>query len=453
MTTRNILSTRAATRRKILKFGAAASALPWVHIRTVGAAGKLNVFFWDHWVPAGNAVLREQVERWSAKNMVETNIDFITSIGQKHLLTINAEAQARRGHDLFTIPNWNVRDHAEKLEPVSDVVSRLEAKFGSANRVSNYLGKVKGQWVGVPSSWGTQNKGPAGRISWLKEYAGIDVVKMYPAVEGADTPEAKAWTMDAFLKAAEACFKAGKPFAIGTGTTADSVDTAGGIFAAFGAALVDADGKLAIKSDAVQQALEYFQQLVKWLPPEAPSYDDASNNRALIAGNATLIWNPPSAWAVALRDAPAVAADTWHFPAPAGPKGRFMPHSMNFYGIWQFAQNKSGAKELAEFLMQIENVDARSTAVQGYDLPPFEKMATSKVWDEVGPPKGTVYNYPVRPWHHQVEHLSMMPSPPEVAVQMYNRGTLPTMITKLKAGQTIPQVIAWATEEVEGFLG
>ncbi|MGE0419825.1 MAG: ABC transporter substrate-binding protein [Acetobacteraceae bacterium] len=452
-TTRNILSQRAATRRKILKFGAAASVLPWVHIRTAGAAGKLNVFFWDHWVPAGNVVMREQVERWSKKNMVETNIDFITSIGQKTLLTINAEAQAGRGHDLFTIANWNVRDHASKMVPVTDVVKRLESQYGPANRVSNYLGKVKDEWVAVPSSWGTQNKGPAARISMLKEYAGIDVVKMYPGSGTTETPEAKAWTMDAMLKAAEACAKAGKPFAIGTGTTADSVDTAGGIFAAFGATLVDEKGKIATKSDAVMQALEYMKKLAQWLPPEAPSFDDASNNRALISGNTALIWNPPSAWAVAVRDAPAVAADTWHFPAPMGPAGRFMPHSMNFFGIWEFAQNKSGAKELAEFLMQIENVDARSTAVKGYDLPPFQKMATSKVWDDVSPPKGTVYNYPVRPWHHQTEHLAMMPAPPEIAVQMYNRGTLSTMVTKLKAGQTIPQVIAWANEEIEGFLG
>jgi len=356
------------------------------------------------------------------------NIDFITSMGQKTLLTIKAEAQARRGHDLITISHWNVRDHADKLEPVSDVVGRLEAQYGPANRVSNYLGKHKGKWAAIPSSWGTQNKGPAARISMLKEMAGIDLPKMYPAANVPETAEAKGWTMEAMLKAAEACFKAGKPFAIGVGTTPDSVDTAGSIFAAFGAELVDANGKMALKSDAVRQTLEYAQQLVKWLPGEAPSYDDASNNRALISGNTPLIWNPPSAWAVAVRDAPAVAADTWHFPAPLGPKGRFMPHSMNFWGIWEFAQ------------------------VLGYDLPPFQKMAESKVWDEVGPPKGTVFNYPNRPWHNQVEHLAQMPAPAEIAVQVYNRGTVPTMIAKLKSGESIEQVIAWGNRELEGFL-
>jgi ABC-type glycerol-3-phosphate transport system substrate-binding protein len=450
--TRNILSRRDATRRKVLKYGAAASVLPWVHIRSAGAAGKLNVFFWDHWVPAGNVVKKQQVAAWAEKNKVEVNVDLITSIGQKTLLTINAEAQARRGHDMFTIANWNVRDHADKLEPVNDVVERLEAKYGKADRVSRYLGYHKGKWFGIPSSWGTQNKGPAARISVMKELAGIDVTKMYPAADVPETPEAQAWTMDAMLKAAEACFKGGMAFAIGLGTTADNVDTAGAVLASFGAELVDTEGKMQLKSDAVRQALEYAQQLVKWLPPEAPSFDDASNNKALIAGKSALIWNPPSAWAVAVRDAPAIAADTWHFPSPRGPKGRFMPHSTQFYGIWEFAQNKSAAKELAEYLMQQDNVDARSTAVLGYDLPPYEKMAEADVWDKIGPPEGTVYNYPVRKNHNMVEHLALMPAPPEIAVQMYNRGTPATMFAKLKAGQSIKQVLDWAEEEIEGFL-
>mgnify|MGYP003347424255 CR=1 FL=1 len=49
----------------------------------------------------------------------------------------------------------------------------------------------------------------------LKQYAGIDIQAMYPA--GA-APKADAWTLDAFLKAAEACHKGGKPFGIGLGT-------------------------------------------------------------------------------------------------------------------------------------------------------------------------------------------------------------------------------------------
>ena len=450
--TKNILSNRLATRRKVLKFGAVASALPWVHIRTAGAAGQVTMFLWDHWVPSGNIELKKQIAAFADKNKVEVKADFITSQGGQLLLTQNAEAQAKVGHDAIHIGNWNVQDHAHLLEPMDDVVGRLSAKYGTPDDVSTYLGKFKNAWVAVPTSWGSQNKGPSARISIMKEAAGIDVVKMYPASNVPETPEAKAWTYDAFLKAAEACLKAGKPFGIGIGTTSDSVDTAGTIFAAFGAELVDAKGQIQIKSDAVKQALEYAQQLVKFLPADAQSWDDASNNRALISGQSAMIWNPPSAWAVALRDAPAVAADTWHFPAPAGPKGRFIPSNKNFWAIWQFAKNKTAAKELIEYLMQIENVDARSAAVRGFDLPPFQKMAESSVWDTIGPPVGSVYNYPVRQQHNARVLMAHMPAPPEIAVQIYNRGTLPTMLAKLKSGQTIAQVIAWGNAELEGFV-
>lgn len=448
--TRNILSKSAATRRKVLKYGAAASALPWVHIRTAGAAGTLSIFFWDHWVPAGNVEMRKQVAAFADKTKTEVKADFITSQGNQTLLTINAQAQAGRGHDIITIANWNVKDHADKLEDVDAVVTKMEAAHGQANAVASYLGKDKGKWVAVPSSWGTQNKGPVARISMWKEFAGIDVTKMYPGVGG--TIDDANWTMDTMLKAAEALHKAGKPFGLGCGTTADNVDTWGSIFASFGAELIDASGKIQIRSAAVRQALEYSQKLVKFLPADAQSWDDSSNNRALISGAASFIYNPPSAWAVAVRDAPAVAQDTWHFPVPAGPKGRFVPHSMNFWAIWKFAQNKPAAKELIEYLMLPENVDARSASVLGYDLPPFQKMSESKVWDKIGPPEGSVYHYPVRAQHKAVSHLAHMPAPPEIAVQVYNRGTLPTMIAKLKAGETIDQVINWGNRELEGFL-
>lgn len=89
------------TRRNALRLGAAASALPLVHIRTAGAAGKLNVALWDHWVPAGNEAMRKLVAAWADKNKVEVNLDFLTAIGNKINITMAAEVQATIGHDIY----------------------------------------------------------------------------------------------------------------------------------------------------------------------------------------------------------------------------------------------------------------------------------------------------------------------------------------------------------------
>jgi hypothetical protein len=37
-------------------------------------------------------------------------------------------------------------------------------------------------------------------------------------------------------------------------------------------------------------------------------------------------------------------------------------------------------------------------------------------------------------------------------VQVYNRGTVPTMLAKLQSGQTVKQVQDWAEDELAGFV-
>ena len=442
---------RHVTRRRALKLAATASALPLVHIRTAGAAGKLNVGFWDHWVPGANDVLQKQVNVWAEKNKVDVTVDFITSSGNKILITGAAEHQANSGHDFIQMYNWDVGNFADKLEPVDDVVKDLSSKYGAYSTISEYLGKSEGHWNAVPSSTGTLNLTTAGRISMLKKYAGVDILKMYPAGP-ADPKLSEGWNYDTFLQAAEACHKAGFPFGLGLGTTGDSTNNTGIIYAAFGAELVNAKGDITVDSPNVRTMLEYCQKLVKFLPADTVSYDDASNNRALISGKSALIMNPPSAWAVAKRDAPDIAADTWHFPCPIGPKGRFIPYNYSYYGTWAFGKNKSAAKELIHHLQLREQVELRCVASEGYDIPPLTSMSDFKIWEDVNPPKGTVYNYPIRPWHNAQPNITAYPAPRDIAVQMYNRGTHPTLLAKLHSGQTIDQAIAWAKNELEGFV-
>ena len=50
----------------------------------------------------------------------------------------------------------------------------------------------------------------------------------------------------------------------------------------------------------------------------------------------------------------------------------------------------------------------RDTAANGYDLPPLVSMSDFQIWSEVEPPKGTVYNYPMRPWHDAHENITAL---------------------------------------------
>jgi ABC-type glycerol-3-phosphate transport system substrate-binding protein len=440
---------RPVTRRNALKFSAAAAALPLVHIRTAGAAGKLSLALWDHWVPTGDVAMKKLVDAWAEKNKVDVQLDFLSA---NLIVTRAAEAQARSGHDVFAFDQWAVQQYADSLDPIDDVMQRLIGKYGKLGRAYEYLGVVNKHWMAVPVAWGSAPLPPCGRISMLKQFCGVDVQAWFPAQPG--TPEAsKDWTYETQLKMAEAMFKAGYPIGFGCGqNSTDANQTWGATFGAFGADLVNAKGEITIDSDSVMAAMEYCQKMVKFMPSEAVQWDDASNNRALISGKAALIWNPPSAWAVAKRDSPQVAADCWTFPNPTGPKGRLVPHRPFFWGIWSFASNKTAARELIDHLSQREQVEQLAAPVSGYDIPPFQSMTDLSIWSDVEPPKGTIYNYPVRPWHDAEYYIPGSSAPPEIAVQIWNRYVVPGMVGRLLTGQSIKQSLAWGKDELEGFV-
>jgi len=321
-----------------------------------------------------------------------------------------------------------------------DDVAKIE--FGADAAYSQ-----SGKWLGVPACVGSQIKGPCSRLDLFKAHAGIDLQAMYPA---GSAPKADAWNMDMFIKAAEACHKAGFPFGIGLGQTTDSVDTAGAIFQSFGATLIDAKGNVTVKSDATKEALAFYKKLMQFLPPDVPAWDDASNNKWLISGKGALIMNPPSAWAVAKRDAPKVAEQCWTHGMPAGAKGRFAPFLPYFWSVWAFSKNKPAAKSLLVHLSRKESVAKLVAASGGYDLPAFANLTTLPTWAEEGPPRGTLYHYP-NPHNHQILSIAASPAPPKIAAQIYTQATMTKMIVRHQQGEAVDATIAWAAKELEGF--
>src|SRR5215216_5847226 len=169
------------TRRTLLQTAAAAAAVfgtPFV--RGAQAAGKLSVGFWDHWVPGANAPLEKLCREWAEKEKVDIKIDFITSNGDKDLLTAAAESQARAGHDIIGLIAWYTPSYVDSLEPVDDLMAELIKQNGKVNDGAVYLGREKDHWVAVPTSFGSTISPPCARIDLMKEHTGLDVTKMYP---------------------------------------------------------------------------------------------------------------------------------------------------------------------------------------------------------------------------------------------------------------------------------
>jgi ABC-type glycerol-3-phosphate transport system substrate-binding protein len=443
-------STRRIARRRFIAGTAATSAalVAAPFVRGAHAAGTLSLAMWDHWVPNANDATTALIKEWSEKEKVEVKVDYITSQGNKLLLTGAAESQAKSGHDIIALSTWLPSRYASQLVPVDDVMETLIKQNGAVNATVEYLGRLKGKWIAVPATIGSQIKGPCSRLDYMKKYAGLDMQAIYPA--GAP-PKADGWTFDAFLKAAEDCNKGGHPFGIGLGTTGDSVDTIGAVFHGYGAMLVDASGAITVKSDAVRQSLEFYKRLMAAMPTDVPAWDDASNNKYLVSGQGSLIMNPPSAWAVAKRDAPQVAEQLWTHGFAAGPKGRFAPFVPYFWGIWNFSKNVPAAKSLLTHLSQPSSAEKMVIASGGYDLPSFANLATFKVWAEEGPPNGTLFHY-ANPYNHQVLSVAGAPAPHSIAERIYTQATQTQMAVRYYRGEPMEKTLDWAASELEGFM-
>jgi ABC-type glycerol-3-phosphate transport system substrate-binding protein len=112
------------TRRTVLHATALATTmLTSPFVRGAQAAGKLSVGFWDHWVPGANEPLERLCRSWADREKIDLKLDFITSNGDKDLLTVAAEAQAKTGHDIQSFTAWYAPGQAENLEPVDDVMA------------------------------------------------------------------------------------------------------------------------------------------------------------------------------------------------------------------------------------------------------------------------------------------------------------------------------------------
>ncbi len=447
------MKTKTVSRRRFLKRAALATtaAIAAPYMRTSYAAGKLTLGCWDHWVPGANDTLTAICKEWGDKNHVEINIDYITSVGDKDLLTASAEAQAKTGHDIMQHRAWQIAVHREVLDPMDEVITRLTKDHGQIANISEYLAKFDGAWKGVPTIVGSQVKVCCSRLDLYKQHAGIDLQKIFPDNDKRDQALVDSWNWDTYLTSAQKLFKAGFPVGNPLGQTSDAIDWAGALFRAYGSHFADEKDNIKVDTPETRAALEYAVKLAEVMPPDVYAWDDAGNNRWLISGKGSGILNPPSAWSVAKRDNIKVAEQCWTHDIPKGPKGRFAPYLPFFYGVWSFGRNKSAAKDLVHYMVDKPQAKRLVAASNGYDLPAFKSYYDFDTWKVVEPPKGTVYNYPPR--GDEQYSITGYPARPDVASQIYNRSIHTIMIAKVAQGkEKVDDVIKWAQDEVEGFL-
>ena len=128
--------------RVVVVVGTAAASAAFVaapFVRGAYAAGKLSLGLWDHWVPDANNASKALIKEWADKEKVEVTIDYITSQGNKLLLTGAAESQAKSGHDMLAFSTWLPSRYADQLVPMNDVMEELIKPNGAGQRAPSNI--------------------------------------------------------------------------------------------------------------------------------------------------------------------------------------------------------------------------------------------------------------------------------------------------------------------------
>ncbi len=163
----------------------------------------------------------------------------------------------------------------------------------------------------------------------------------------------------------------GNPLGIGLSQELDTNMAMRALLWSFGGSVQDAEGNVAIKSKATVEAVKYMRALYKEAEtPEVFTWDPSSNNRGILAGKLSFVQNAISVTRQAEKDNPEMSRQIQIRPALKGPARRIASeHVMDCYVIWNFAENKDGAKKfLADYM---DDFSAAFQASEFYNFPCF----------------------------------------------------------------------------------
>ncbi len=290
----------------------------------------LKVLQWSHFVPGFDkwfdGVFAKQ---WGQRHNTNVSVDHITT---REVEARGAtEVSARKGHDLFLF-QFPPAAQEKQVVDLTDLYQEVERKHGKViplghrsafNPKTRKYFAFTDSYVPFPGNWRKD----------LWEQAG------YP--NGPDTYD------DLRAGAKKIRDKSGNPCGIGLSHDNDTSSAVRAILWSFGGSEQDEEGNVTINSKQTVEALKFMRALYQESEtPEVFTWDESSNNRAMLAGKISYTMNAISITRAAEKENPEMSKKIWLCPALRGPARRMSPGNVvNYYVIWEFAENKEGAKQ------------------------------------------------------------------------------------------------------------
>jgi ABC-type glycerol-3-phosphate transport system substrate-binding protein len=387
-------------------------------------SGDLKILLWSHFVPSHDTWFDPWAKDWGQQVGVNVTVDHINNT--EIVARTAAEIQAKQGHDLiqYIAP---LSQFEPSVVDLKDLTAEATKRWGEQLPlcVKSSQNKTTGKHYAYAPFW-APDPGNYRKSLW----------------EGVGLPNGPS-TWDELLRGG-ADIKKSKSVQMGLGMSQeiDSNMVGRALLWAFGGSIQDENERVVINSPETVAAVEYMQKLFKdTMTNEVFSWNPASNNQGLIAGQMSYIVNSISAWRTAQEANPEVADDVYFVPALKGPQAAIAAqHVMYNWIVPSHARNVDAAKEF--LLHYTANSPLVTYHSRLYDLPAFPKLVPqANGWldkDPFGaqPANKLAVLKNATDWSTNVSH----PGPENTAMgEVFSTFIIPNMYAKAARGELTPQ--------------
>ena len=389
---------------------------------------RLHLLRNSSYSPAENAWFKETLKKqWAEPNGVDLVVELVSENDLQAKVSVAIESGS--GPDILGLIHNLAHLYSPKLRDVSAIAEKQEVDGEGHWEICKANCKVGGVWKAIPMNIGAN--AIHYRTDLLKEVG----ERKFPN------------NLDDYNRVGKLLKQKGTPTGQAVGhTIGDPPSWFYSLLWMFGGAEVDETGKkVAINTKETLAAVEFAAQWYRdSLTPDMLGWDDASNNKAYLAG---LIWatsNSPSILLTAKKDFPDIAANTDLTNYPKGPKGLFQYGTVYSHAIPTYVKDPKPAEELLRWIADPKNYNAWLDIGSSAFAAPVRAYSRHPIWTK--DPRMAVF-----------KDLSMYrwpgaPGPASPAAsEVLSKFIIIDMFAKAMQGTKPQEAVIWAERQLKGI--
>ena len=333
----------------------------------------LSLLRWKYFVQSEDDQFVKLIDAFTQATGVKVTIsrESYEDVQPKASVAANTGAGQDMFWGLYSLPHL----FPQKCLDVTDVADYLGKKYGGWVESAQKYGRSGNKWIAIPVCYS------GNMLNYRIDASNKAGFSKFPT------------KTDEFLEYAKAMKKNNTPggFALGH-ASGDGNAWVYWCLWANGGNVVDKNDKVIINSPETEKALTYSKQLFETMIPGTASWNDASNNKAFLAGEIYWTGNGISIYAAAKKDPTKndIAKDMDHAVWPIGPVGK--PTELHLmYPILAMTYTKypQACKALMAFMLEADQFNKWLEASQGYLTHCLNAYDKNPIW--TSDPKNTVF--------------------------------------------------------------